>query len=278
MTGGLKGSPAEEQPIRQTGPGHYEGWFDAPRIGTYLVNVVQKGADGAPAKSTVVGLSTAYSPEYRSTQANAYLMNQLAQAGGGRIQPTPAAIFGGDRPAIFSPADMIPKLLFLSMLLFPFDIAIRRLAVDTNDMRKWLAALVGKRAVPAAQRAATPELGRLLDRKGAVVSARDGAAGPDEPIGLKSPGPSTLGVAQPAPQVPSQTIREMPSQATAASRTLGSVAPPASATAQLNAESQDDARTGDRQDGTMDQEGMSRLMAAKLRARKKQDKDTDEGE
>src|SRR5687767_12532247 len=29
-------------PLRQTGPGHYEGWFDAGTIGTYLVNVIHE--------------------------------------------------------------------------------------------------------------------------------------------------------------------------------------------------------------------------------------------
>ena len=43
-TGGVKSPASMELPLRQTGPGHYEGSFDAPQIGTYLVNVLQKKA------------------------------------------------------------------------------------------------------------------------------------------------------------------------------------------------------------------------------------------
>src|SRR5207253_9585265 len=127
--GGIKGAEPQEEPLRQTGPGHYEAWFDAPDIGTYLVNVLQKSGDGkGPEKSTVVGLSTAYSPEYKETQPNRYLMTQLAQAAGGRVDPPPSAVFGGDRPGVFSPADLTRALLLLAMLLLPLDIAMRRLA------------------------------------------------------------------------------------------------------------------------------------------------------
>src|SRR5262249_21680557 len=97
-TGGIQGTAAGEQTLRQTAPGHYEGWFDAPRIGTYLVNILEKRPGGGPDASTVIGLSTAYSPEYKSLQANRYLMTQLAQAGGGKADPIPAAAFGGERP------------------------------------------------------------------------------------------------------------------------------------------------------------------------------------
>lgn len=280
MTGGLKGSLAEEQPVRQTGPGHYEGWFDAPHVGTYLVNVVQKAANGVSEKSTVVGLSTAYSPEYRTTQANHYLMTQLARAGGGRVEPTPSAVFGGDRPGTFSPADMIPKLLFLAMLLLPVDIAVRRLAIDAADVRRWIGALRGR--VPSVQRparSATPELGRLLDRKGAVVSARDAA--------LRNGGASS-GVAnattadpvsmQESPVPPRSSGTPVHTSATtaprgASARTLGSVAPdPIDVNA---AAATSPVPEADASHEATDEAGMSRLMAAKQRARKRQEKDPD---
>src|SRR5262249_14717271 len=127
QTGGIRGNPALEEPIRQTAPGHYEGWFDAPQIGTYLVNVLQQKPEGGPESSTVVGLSTAYSPEYKDTQSNRYLMTQLAQAGSGRVDPPANAVFGAERPGVWAAADLTALLLILAMLLLPFDIAVRRL-------------------------------------------------------------------------------------------------------------------------------------------------------
>ena len=284
MTGGLKGTAAEEQPIRQTGPGHYEGWFDAPHIGTYLVNVVQKASDSGAEKSTVVGLSTAYSPEYRSTQANTYLMTQLAQAGGGRTEPPPAAVFGGDRPAVFSAADMIPKLLLLSMLLLPFDIAVRRLAVDSHDIRRWLSLLTGRIPALQTQRAATPELGRLLDRKGTVVSSREAAAKQDAPPTAAS---STLTAQMQSGETAYSSADRSPGEThgcrdphnhESSARTLGSESPQVIPASQPVIDSHSAEHLTEQQDGSMDQEGMSRLMAAKLRARKKQDKDNDAGD
>ena len=112
--GGIKAPVPAEQPLRQTGPGHYEAWFDAPQIGTYLVNVLQKSTEpGKPDKATSLGLSTSYSPEYKDTQSNQYLMTQLAQVGGGRVEPAPPSVFGVDRPAVFAAVDMIPWLLAL---------------------------------------------------------------------------------------------------------------------------------------------------------------------
>ena len=112
---GIKGAMPTEEILRQTGPGHYEAPFDAPQTGTYLVNVLQKSTDPAkPDKSTRIGLATSYSPEYKDTQANQYLMNQLAQTGGGRAEPPANGVFTADRPVVFAAVDMIPFLMLLT--------------------------------------------------------------------------------------------------------------------------------------------------------------------
>ena len=274
LTGGLKNTPAEEQPLRQTGPGHYEGWFDAPHIGTYLVNVIQQAGDGNPERSTVVGLSTAYSPEYHDTQSNQYEMTQLAQAGSGRIGPPADAIFGGDRPGIYSATDMIPLLMLLAMLFLPFDIAVRRLAIDWNDVRRSLAAALGRAPKPETERAATPELGRLLDRKeaalagreealhaegnGSAVAQADSAPPPVPPpfTTTEARPPSSAprpAATAPSPVTPSRTLRP---------EGLDTPAPTPPAAPQPAASA-----------SAAEEEGMSRLMAAKRRAQQRQEKE-----
>jgi hypothetical protein len=47
---------------------------------------------------------------------------------------------------------------------------------------------------------------------------------------------------------------------------------------QQSTDTRENEKVTEPQEGVMDQEGMSRLMAAKLRARKKQDKDNQPGE
>lgn len=160
-----------EIPLRQTGPGRYEGWFDAPETGTYLVNVLQKRAGGAET-SAVVGLSTAYPSEYRAVEPNRYLMAQLASLGMGRTDPPATVAFGGNRPGILALTDMRTALLLLTMLLFPLDIALRRLAIGRKELLALFPARSPLRAAAPTGRAATQELGRLLDRKEAAGTGR----------------------------------------------------------------------------------------------------------
>jgi Ca-activated chloride channel family protein len=269
--GALKAPPSLEQVLHQTGPGHYEGWFDAPRIGTYLVNVTQKKT-GGPNTSTVVGLSTAYSPEYKDTQANRYLMTQLASAGSGRTEPTAGSIFGGDRPAVYSAADMVPLFLLLAMLLLPFDIAVRRLAVDLSDARRamdWLRARTAK-AVP--QRGGTPELGRLLDRKGAVVAEREEELAMASANGFATPVSPTINPPErtSTPAAPRPATATTPSATSRTLRPEGLEAPPPLPTEPAPAP------VPRVSEPAPEEAGMSRLMAAKLRARQQQDKEREQ--
>src|SRR5207244_3470757 len=89
-----------------------------------------------------------------------------------RVSPPAPAIFGGERPGVFAAVDMVPFLLLLAMLLLPFDIATRRLAVERSDFaRAWAWLTARNKRVPAG-RAATPELSRLMDRKDNAVANR----------------------------------------------------------------------------------------------------------
>jgi len=274
QTGGLKGSPAQEEPLRQTAPGHYEGWFDAPQIGTYLVNVLQKRPNG-PEASTVVGLSTAYSPEYKDTQANRYLMTQLAQAGSGRVDPPANAAFGGERPAVWAAADLTPLLLLLAMILLPIDIAVRRLALDWQDARRAVAWAVGRSRRVEKPRAATPELARLLDRKEAVVAGREGAlhaadgdgAAPVTPASAASPvTPPVRPAESSAPRSPIPTPPAVPTSRTLRPEGLETPAAAPESAPAPPAEPEPEPQEA----------GFSRLMAAKRRAQQRQQQDHDQ--
>jgi Ca-activated chloride channel homolog len=253
-TGGLKGPAADELCVRQTGPGHYEGWFDAPQTGTYLVNVVQRDADGRQ-RNTVLGLSTAYSPEYRTTQPNTALLSQLAQSGSGRTDPAPSAVFGVDRPGVLSPSDMIPKLLFLAMLLLPIDIAIRRLSLDAEDMQR----LLKRSKAPSKSGSAAPELSRLRSVKQNVAAERLDRGTTD--TAENSTAPAQTKPVTPKAPVQARTLRPEPELRQSASV---EAAPPPPVV-----EVQDSV-------ATEAEDGMSRLMAAKMRARQKQEKRDDE--
>lgn len=267
-------------PLRQTGPGTYEAWFDAGKIGTYLVNVT-RDIPNKPAEMTVTGLVVPYSPEYRDLAANDFLMTQVAQAGGGVYATNPAQVFGGNRPGVFSPLDLTPWLLLLALLLFPIDVGVRRLAIDKSDFARalnWLRARYGRKPKPS-RATATPELSRLMNVKeralagaqvggGEQTAVSGGAdattilAGEGVPV-TSSPTPSAQRPAPMAPPTPAaqpprtQTLRPDNLPPREPAQPVESAPPPAAAPVEAAEE----------------EGGMSRLMAAKRRAKEQQQKD-----
>jgi hypothetical protein len=227
---------------------------------------------------TVTGLVVPYSPEYRDLAANDFLMTQLAQAGGGVMETNPAQAFGGNRPSVYSAVDLSQWLLLLAMLLFPVDVGVRRLALDRSDFGRawdWLRARFGPspRRIPG-RAASTPELAGLMSAKQRAL-AGVGAGASGESVGVREYG--GVGVAaQPGVATTTRphdpTTRSVPRPhdpttwpATAARSTTQPQAP------EFVLDEPEPAAT---EDGVG---GMSRLMAAKRRAREQQEK-RDSGE
>ncbi len=167
--------------LNQTGPGRYEGVFDADQTGPYLVNV--RGGDapsqpngGGPAPpSQTVSLVVPYSPEFRTLGANLPLLTRLSEETGGKIQTDPARVYRDALSWVVGVRDLGPPLLLLAALLFLMDVAIRRLVIRPERVRGTVTAGAGAAgARVAAYRDAharpvrvpsTPQMNRLLDRK-----------------------------------------------------------------------------------------------------------------
>lgn len=234
-------------PLRQTGPGHYEAWFDAAEIGTYLVNVTRE-IPGKPTEMSLTGLVSAYSPEYRDMTGNEFLMTQLAQAGGGRTMPAPDQVFGSGREGAFEPIPIMNGLLFLAMLLFPIDVAIRRITLQKDDLLRagqWIRTR-GRSSEVSPDRAATPQLQRLM---GASIRAKKEFSQNSGTPPLSMPESRTADPTAANPEVTPPVETDVP-------------------------KSHQDETTAPvkEEEGA----GMSRLMAAKLRA-KEQQKRKDDG-
>jgi hypothetical protein len=208
------------------------------------VNVIHDRTDGRT-ESTISGLVVPYSPEYRDLEANEYLLTQLSQVGGGARLQTAAQVFGSNRPIVFAPLELYRWLLFLAMLLFPLDVAVRRLALERSDFaRAW--EWVRLRGRPRERDfAATPELARLKSVKERAFASAD--AGYPAGVELKS--------AKIEPRNPK------PEPVRTASRPAAESVPrpvPTRTTEEPGAEAQPELT------------GMSRLMAAKQRAKEQQ--------
>ena len=111
--------------LRQSGPGRYEGTFLTQELGIYLVTIGDESNQQAGSQS--FGLSVPYSPEYRRVGINHGLLKRLAEETGGKYSPSPQEIFRHDLISQKTPIELWPWCLWLACLLFPLDVALRRI-------------------------------------------------------------------------------------------------------------------------------------------------------
>ncbi len=189
---------AEQLPLTQVGPGRYELQADVPAPGTYLVRLDVREGDEMLGQQ-VLGLAVPYSPEYRAAGADLSLLDRLARLTGGGPLGEPASAFTHDLPAADRAQDIWRGLLLVVALLFPLDVAIRRVMLGRQDLHKaraWLAARLP--AVRRGQAAGERALGQLWQarERARERQARSRPAAPppgrkpgDEPPSAPSPAP-----------------------------------------------------------------------------------------
>jgi uncharacterized membrane protein len=162
--------------LEQTGPGHYDATFPTKEVGAYLMNLT----DRASGQSQALGLSVNYSPEFDDSGPNTSLLRRLAELGGGKVlNPETENPFTHDRKETFQPLDLRDWLLKFAILLFPLDVAVRRIQIDRAEwlraskmLRRWL---MPWRGVPRTKEA-DESLSALLNRRGRVRSTRTAVA------------------------------------------------------------------------------------------------------
>ncbi|HWD17935.1 MAG TPA: glutamine amidotransferase [Verrucomicrobiae bacterium] len=158
--------------LEQTGPGRYEAAFPTKEVGAYLMNLT----DRATGQSEALGLSVNYSPEFDDSGPNLNLLRRLAELGGGKVlDPQTDNPFLHDREKTFRPLDLRDWLLRLAIILFPFDVAVRRIQLDraewlkaTRLLRRWFLPW----ATEVRPKDADESLSALLTRRDQVRSRR----------------------------------------------------------------------------------------------------------
>jgi len=118
----------EKIKLRQTGPGRYRGNFTLGAPGSYVVSVL----DRSSGQQRKLGLVFPYSPEYRDEKPNTFLMHRLAQVSGGRFNPRPDQVFERVGASQRVARDGWSLLALVALLLFPLDIALRRVFLPTG--------------------------------------------------------------------------------------------------------------------------------------------------
>ncbi len=186
------GLDAVRLPMQQTAPGRYEVRFSAREVGQYVVNISYQDEQGATA-SQVAGVQVSYSPEYAELTPNEPLLARISEVTHGKLKPEPQEAFVKREAGARRARDVWAALALIALLLFPLDVALRRLMIEREHLTLFseaFARLVWWRRVPVA--VAGAPLGRLLHRKRETVQAiaqeRPAAAPPRlEPLAPKQP-------------------------------------------------------------------------------------------
>ena len=172
----------------QVAPGVYEAPLGEVEPGAYAVRITQTRPGSSPLGRTV-GLVAPTSAEYRVLGANGPVLAALRAAGGGTAIVTPLDPWRHDLSATDRFTELWPALLVLALMLWPLDIALRRLSLGRREfaaVRGWVAG-IGRRRRATARRSATGE-GLLAARERAGSSeARAAMLAGSEPRVVSTP-------------------------------------------------------------------------------------------
>ena len=158
-----------EVSLDQVAPGVYETDLGEIESGAYAVRISQT-RPGAPALGRTVGLVEPVAAEYRLLGVNRQLLAALRGATGGREIALPADPWLHDLKTTSSFTELWPWLLVLALLLWPLDIALRRVSIGRRELADARASVARRWR---SRRAATP---RTAATEG-MLAARERAGG-----------------------------------------------------------------------------------------------------
>ena len=188
--------------LAQVAPGVYEAPLGEIEPGAYAVRVTQTRPGTSPLGRTV-GLVAPTAAEYRQLGANEPFLASLRAATGGTVVATALDPWRHDLTATDRFTELWPLLLVLALLLWPLDIALRRMSLGRREVaaaRGWVRG-IGRRRRAAGPRTATAEgllaassRARTSDARAAM---RTPPAASSEPVAPEaatppSPGPRAL--------------------------------------------------------------------------------------
>jgi hypothetical protein len=199
--------------LSQVAPGVYEAPVASLESGAYAVRVTQT-KPGSAALGRTLGLVAPTAAEYRLLGANEPLLAAIRSATGGTVPATPEAVWVHDLQTTNRYTDTWPWLLVLALLLWPLDIALRRVSVGRRELADARRSVVGRiRGRRVAPRTVTSESMLAARERAGSASARsailrEAASGADpvastpatwEPTAPGAPSSPPAGIASPPP-------------------------------------------------------------------------------
>jgi hypothetical protein len=161
-------------PLIEIGAGLYRGTVPLPQTGVYRTQVVVENAQGASLGVITGGAVVPPSAEYVQRDGNAALLQALAQQTGGRYDLASERVWDAPATAAQRAQPIVWPLLWLAVLLWPLDIAVRRVVWGrsfVDAVRAHAGSL--RRASPANVPSSATT---VVDRKRARAAARQTAA------------------------------------------------------------------------------------------------------
>jgi len=158
--------------LDQVAPGVYESELGEIESGAYAVRVTQT-RPGDPALGRTVGLVAPVAMEYRLLGANEAFLATLRAATGGRAILNAAEPWTHDLETTASYTELWPWLLILALLLWPLDIALRRVSLgrrELADARAWVGRTWRGWRGPAARTAADAAILATRERAGGAAA------------------------------------------------------------------------------------------------------------
>jgi hypothetical protein len=207
----------KDVPLVQVAPGVYEAALGEIDPGAYAIRVTQTRPGSSPLGRTV-GLVAPTSAEYRTLGANEAFLGALRTATGGSVVETPLDPWRHDLVMTSRSTDLWPLLLVLALLLWPLDIALRRVSVGRREFaaaRRWVRDIPKRRGRTAVRTAAGEGLFAARERATstsvrASMGRRDGPSTEITPGAIGAPLEPAVVVAAAgaATPVPAPAVRQ----------------------------------------------------------------------
>jgi hypothetical protein len=216
-----------EYRLDQIAPGVYETELGALTPGAYALRFLQTKPGETPLARTVM-LVAPTPAEYRLLGTNERLLASLRQATGGRALEEGEDAWRHDLGTTTAATDMVPWLLLLAMLLWPLDVAVRRVSMSRGDLalaRAWTGARWQAWRGPARRSRPVGEMLAAKERAGGAT-ARAALTRPADTA--ESHTPSSTAAARARPPV---AVSQSPAAATAVAPSTATAAPPTAAAA-----------------------------------------------
>ena len=172
------------QDLVAVAPGHWQGRIGNTTVGTYLLHGVLK-KNGQVLGQADRAISVPYSPEYLQLGRDDGLLRQIARDGAGVVLARPAAAWAQRPLPVPISSDVFWPMLLVAALMWPLDVAVRRITLSPRQLYVNALSLVTERRTRDLEVAVPEELSRLRQR--VTSTRRRRAPGAPPPLVAEDP-------------------------------------------------------------------------------------------